>query len=171
MNPKSAMISIGFAVLAGGSTVSQAAPRPLQVAQTACPAHDFESFFAEFIESSAVRRRYTGSTIEVGSIAAPRQRGTVQRANPERFDITMFEYNYADTASVERWEKNRTPYVDLTLDWVKVPGGGWRITYQQAVMRDDGVGDGKTLVRKIGKPRAYIFAPEKGCWKLVRWLK
>ena len=71
MNAKNAMkTSVVFAILACGSTVAMTAPISdakeqlghLQVAQTACRAHDFESFFPEFIASSAVRRRRPGQT-------------------------------------------------------------------------------------------------------------
>jgi len=137
----------------------------------ACPGGDFDAFFEEFIRSSDVRRRYTNATVEERSFAAPARPGTVRPATPDRFDITMVEYTYADTASVQRWEKDKTPFTELSLDMKELPNGGWRVNYQSAIFQDEGVGDGRTLIRKTGKPHAYVFAPVNGCWKLSQWLK
>jgi hypothetical protein len=137
----------------------------------ACPGSDFETFFEEFIRSNDVRRRHTGSTIEEGSIAEPKGPGKLHPAAPERFDVTLVDYTYADAASVQRWEKDRTPFTELSLEMKELPSGSWRIEYQPAIFQDDGLGDSKTLIRKTGKARAYVFAPTGGCWKLVQWLK
>lgn len=137
----------------------------------ACPGGDFQGFLTEFAASRDVRRRYTAPTVEERSFAAPSRPGIARRADPDRFDIAMFEYVYADEPSVRRWEKDRTPIVELSLDWRQLPGGGWRVEYQPGIFRDDGEGDGRTLIRKTGKPRAYFFAPAGRCWKLVRQLR
>jgi hypothetical protein len=70
------------------SAQSQGRPK---TSPAACPSREFDSFFEEFIRSSDVRRRYTGSTIEERSIAAPQRPGAVRPATLERFDITLFE--------------------------------------------------------------------------------
>lgn len=137
----------------------------------ACRSGDFGEFLTRFIWSRDVRRRYTGPTVEERSFAAPSRPGIVRRADPDRFDITMVDYTYADAPSVQRWEKDGTPFVSLWLDVRKRPGGGWRVQYQPAILHDDGEGDGKTLIGKTGKPRAYLFAPAGRCWKLVRQLR
>ena len=143
----------------------------LRTAAAACRANDFDTFFNDFMWSADVRRRYTGATVEERSIAAPTRPGTVRPATPDRFDIELIDYTYADAASVQRWEKDKTPFTELWLTRTKLPDGRRRVEYQPAILHDDGEGDGKTLIRKIGKPRAYVFAPVGGCWKLVQWLK
>lgn len=143
----------------------------LASAAGACRSGDFDSFLTEFIWSRDVRQRYTSPTIEERSFAAPLRPGIVRRADPDRFDIAKIDYSYADELSVRRWERDGTPFVELSLDLRKLPGGGWHVQYQPGIFHDDGEGDGKTLIRKTGKPRAYIFAPVSGCWKLVRHLR
>ncbi len=143
----------------------------LASAAGACRSGDFDSFLTEFIWSRDVRQRYTSPTIEERSFAAPSRPGIVRRADPDRFDIAKIDYSYADELSVRRWERDGTPFVELSLDLRKLPGGGWHVQYQPGIFHDDGEGDGKTLIRKTGKPRAYIFAPVSGCWKLVRQLR
>jgi hypothetical protein len=153
-----------------GPVTAQSQSRPKN-APAACPSSEFDGFFEEFIRSSDVRRRYTGPTIEERSITAPERLGIVRPATPKHFDITFVDYTWADAASVQRWEKDSTPFTKLSLDMKKLPNGNWRVKYQPAIFRDDGEGDSETLIRKIGKPRAYVFAPVGGCWKLVQWLK
>lgn len=88
------MTSLFAAALAVATIISpvsaQSQGRP-KTSPAACPSREFDSFFEEFIRSSDVRRRYTGSTIEERSIAAPQRPGAVRPATLERFDITLFE--------------------------------------------------------------------------------
>jgi hypothetical protein len=179
-NREETMTRIQAALIAGlFATASGAAPHKDEVqpqmylkdAAEACQARNFDTFFNQFIWSPDVRRRYSAPTIEERAFAAPTRPGIKRPANPNQFDIAMIDFYYVDEASAIRWEKQRTPLIDLVLDRKELPGGGWRVTYQQALMRDDGEGDGKTLIRKLGKPKAYVFARVAGCWKLVQWLK
>ncbi|WP_438851201.1 hypothetical protein [Brevundimonas nasdae] len=48
--------------------------------------------------------------------------------------------------------------------------GSVRFPYQPGAFRDDGEGDSLTLVRKTGRPAAYVFTPADGCWRLTQHL-
>ncbi|WP_420137783.1 hypothetical protein [Sphingomonas sp.] len=143
----------------------------LKDAAGACQARNFDTFFDAFVWSPDVRRKYSAPVIEERAFGAPAKPGVKRPASSQRFEIAMIDFYYVDEASAERWEKQGTPLVDLALDRKALPGGAWTVTYQSALMKDDGEGDGKTLIRKIGKPKAYIFAWTGGCWKLTQWLK
>jgi hypothetical protein len=154
------------------AVASSGAPVQSVEAAAVCPGSTFDVFFTKFIWSRDVRREHTGPTIEERSFASPSRPGIVRRADPDWFDIALINDTYADELSARRWQKSgTTPYVPLWLDVRKLPGGGWRVEYQPAMFHDDGKGGAKTLIRKTGKPRAYIFAPSGRCWKLVRQLR
>jgi hypothetical protein len=109
--------------------------------------------------------------MEERSFAAPSRPGTARPANPEAFEITTVDYTYADRASVLRWEKDKTPFTELTISISDLPGGASRIEYRPGLFKDDGEGDGRTLIRHTGKPRAYVFNRVGDCWRLTQWLK
>lgn len=172
--------SLAFALLAatGAAPMMTSAPQDavsaqehLASAQGSCGADAFDTFLQEFIWSRDVRKKYSAATLDERAFAAPSRPGTARPANPDAFEISTVDYTYADTASVNRWEKDQTPFTELWIDRTQLPGGGWRIQYQPAILKDDGEGDGKTLIRKTGKPRAYVFTRDAGCWKLTQWLK
>ncbi|MEN3748443.1 hypothetical protein TPR58_14805 [Sphingomonas sp. HF-S3] len=153
---------------AQGAVTSDAHPAN---AQATCPGGDFESFLQAFISSADVRRKYTPATLEERSFAAPSRPGAARPVNPEAFEITMVDYSWADRASVVRWEKDQTPFTELTISISDLPGGAGRIEYRPGLFKDEGEGDGRTLIRHTGKPRAYVFNRVGDCWRLAQWLK
>lgn len=173
------MITLALALLAATGLTPMTTPVPDAVmagthaanAQGSCPGRDFDSFVQEFIASADVRKKYTPATIEERSFAAPSRTGTARPTNPEAFEITTVDYAWADRASVERWEKDQTPFTEFSIDISELPGGAGRIEYRPGLFKDDGEGDGRTLIRHTGKPRAYVFNRVGDCWRLAQWLK
>lgn len=49
--------------------------------------------------------------------------------------------------------------------------GSVRVPHQPGVFRDDGEGDSLALLRKTGRPAAYVFTPAVGCWRLTQPLR
>jgi len=142
----------------------------LNDAATACIQKDFDVFFEKYVWSADVRRRYTAPAILEGAYAAPTRPGVRRPADVQRFEIAMIDYTYVDAASADRNERDGTPVRHLWIEKTPLAGGGWRVQYQGAITRP-GEGDGVELIRKIGTPRAYVFVPAAGCWRLERWLK
>lgn len=142
----------------------------LNDAAAACIQEDFDGFFEKFVWSADVRRQYTAPTILEGAYTAPARPGVRRPADVQRFEIAMLDYTYVDAASADRNERDGTPPTHLWLKKTPLAGGGWRVEYQRAITRP-GEGDGVEIIRKIGTPRAYVFVPVAGCWRLERWLK
>lgn len=135
----------------------QAAPEPsaetqqlLQEAASACQRNEFYEFLEAFIASSNVRARY-------------------RDAPSEPFGIGKVDFSYVEPRSVDL--SNPDPnkrFREFAVDVTELAGKGRRVTYQPGIFLDDGEGDGKTLVRRTGKPSSYTFAWKNGCWRLTR---
>lgn len=166
------MLAIALALTAPFPSGQDAEQRAVNLneAAAACIQKDFDGFFEKFAWSADVRRRYSAPAILEGSYAAPARPGVRRPADPQRFEIAMMDYNYVDAASAARWERDGTRPRHLWLKKTPIAGGAWRVEYQNAITRP-GEGDGVEIIRRIGTPRAYIFVPVAGCWRLARWLK
>lgn len=143
----------------------------LKQARDGCANQEFGTFFEAFLFSPAVRAQYSAAQVEQRNFAQPNK--ATGRMLPgqqyRRFNISQVDFFYADTASVERWQADpKHAYTDLEVDIVPLAQGGQKVRYQPAIMRDDGEGDGRTLIRRIGKPAAYVFAWHNGCWQLTQ---
>lgn len=155
----------------GPASRAQADQTNLAQARDGCAAKEFGTFFEAFLFSPAVRAQYSAPQVEQRRFDQPAKATGKMLPGSQygRFNISRVDFYYADTASVERWETDPgQPYTDLTVDIVPLANGAQKVTYQPAIMRDDGEGDSKTLVRHTGKPAAYMFAWQNGCWLLFQ---
>ncbi len=144
----------------------------MEQATNACAAREFDSWFDAFVRSDAVRRRYSAPQIEQRSYASPHTLAAGRTERAEDFEISLVDYTYADRLSVERWQANPSnPFQPLDIDRQQRADGSVRVQYQPGIFRDDGEGDSLTLLRKTGRPAAYIFAPANGCWHLTQHLR
>lgn len=144
-------------MLAGSAYSATAAPTSpaeteefLREATSACRRGEFYEFLEAFIASGAVRARYR----DVPS---------------EPFRIGKVDYANLDPSSVAL--SNPDPnkrFRELAVDVTDLPGKGCRLTYQPGIFQDDGEGNGRTLVRRIGMPKSYDFAWKNGCWRLSK---
>lgn len=143
-----------------------------QAAQ-ACRFGDFDLLFEAFVFSPEVQRRYSAQIIEQRSFAAPH---TIleERTDPlQDFAIGRVDHTYADPASIRRWEAGQTStFTTLEVQHRLQTDGSMRIDYQSAIFRpEDEEGEAMVLVRKTGRPAAYVFEPVDGCWRLKQHLR
>lgn len=144
----------------------------LKQAAGACESRDFNSLFESFVRSAEVRRRYSAPQIELRTLADPRAPGTARPLSPDAFEIALIDYSYADAASVRRWEIDPArSFTLLSVEQKHLADGAVRIDYRPGLFRDDGEGDGRTLVRPTGAPAAYVFSRFGGCWRLTQHLR
>lgn len=141
--------------------------------RSACAQQDFHTFLQYYIGSAAVRQRYTAAQVEQRSFAQPQKAGrAIAAADMSLFRVGQLDWNYADAASLKQWEANPDQrYQLLDVTFTELPGGGRKVVYQPGVFHDDGEGDSMTLVRRTGKPAAYVFGWQNGCWQLTQDLR
>ena len=143
-------------------------------AKSGCSQKEFVQFLDAFIASPAVRAKYTAPAVEQRAFRQPaKASGTnLPASNYRIFNVSHVDWQFADTASVKRWEADPSqPYTALDVKFEDLPDGGYRFTYQPAILRDDEEGDGWTVERHIGKPAGYLFAWQNGCWQLTQDLR
>lgn len=150
----------------------------LEMADGACEAVDFASFFRAFGGSWAVREKYTAATVTFGmtgkSTAQPR------RAYLDRNDypISPMDNAYATAASVRLFDSKADAswrdlsYVELEfntandnrrrVDWL--PGMFQKHQTPPPPELEEGLGE---LVRATGGGGTLLFFPTETCWELV----
>lgn len=143
-----------------------------QAAQ-ACRSGDFDLLFEAFVYSPEVRRRYSAPILEQRRFSAPHAilEGRSERA--QDFAIGRVDYTYADPASIRRWESGQaSTFTTLEVTRRLQSDGAMRVDYQPAIFRpEDGESEAVVLVRKTGRPAAYVFEPADGCWRLKQHLR
>lgn len=174
-----ACTSIAFALSPGVHAGERALPRHVDLpweaqSRGACDSDNFEPFFEAFVRSPQVRMERTAKRVEHRSRADPSKLlGHFAGAQyQELFAISLSDYYYTDTNSMHKWESGKSDrYEDL---WVTIEPAAdriYRVHYSKAILRDDGEGDGKTLVRPYGAKRSYLFEMKHGCWQLTQDLR
>lgn len=179
--PNASALLIAAAVLgalpatasAQDTTTDSAARDELVDMRNACRHRDFSTFLQYYIGSAAVRQQQTAPQVEQRRFAEPQKPGhRVAASQFPPFGIGQIDWDYADPASLERWEANpahKYQLLDVTI--TELPGGGRKVVYQPGIFRDDGEGDSKTLVRRTGTPAAYVFGWQNDCWQLTQDLR
>lgn len=150
----------------------------LEMADGACNAVDFESFFKAFSGSWAVRAKYTAATVTYGmtgeSAAQPR-RSYLDR---NEFPIAPMDYEFVTAASAAAFESKPDAswrdlsYVQLEfntandnrrrVDWL--PGIFQKHQTPPPPELEEGLGE---LVRATGGGGTLLFFPTETCWELV----
>lgn len=150
----------------------------LEMADGACNAVDFESFFKAFSGSWAVREKYTAATVTYGmtgeSAAQPR-RSYLDR---NEFPIAPMDYEFVTAASAAAFESKPDAswrdlsYVQLEfntandnrrrVDWL--PGIFQKHQTPPPPELEEGLGE---LVRATGGGGTLLFFPTETCWELV----
>lgn len=150
----------------------------LEMADGACNAVDFASFFKAYSGSWAVREKYTAATVTHGmtgkSVAQPR-RSYLDR---NEFPIAPMDYDFVTAASAEAFEgKPDASWRDLSyvrlefntandnrrrVDWL--PGIFQKHQTPPPPELEEGLGE---LVRATGGGGTLLFFPTETCWELV----
>ena len=150
----------------------------LEMADGACNAVDFESFFKAYSGSWAVRAKYTAATVNHGltgkSSAEPRGR----YLDRNDFPIAPMDYDFVTAESAARFEtKPDASWRDLSyvqlefntandnrrrVDWL--PGIFQKHQTPPPPELEEGLGE---LVRATGGGGTLLFFPTETCWELV----
>ena len=177
---RSALASSAIAIALAGAAQPVFAETQADIAQcmaearSGCTQREFNQFLDAFIASPAVRAKFTAPQVEQRGFLQPaRTTGTSLPASEYRtFNISHVDWQFADTASVARWNADPSkPYTALDVKFEDLPDGSYKFTYQPAILRDDEESDGWTVQRHIGKPAAYMFAWRNDCWQLTQDLR
>jgi hypothetical protein len=151
----------------GDDTVSDA--EMLSSAVAAYKADNFDGFFELFTQNDAVRKAHLAPQIEVRALQQP---GKLVRSISGRdyrdYRIAMEDYQYVDAAAPAGRDSHRQIQIKPRL----LDGKTWQVGYIKVEYDGKGEGDDPgALVRTIGKPGAYVFEFNNGCWQLTRDLR
>jgi len=150
----------------------------LEMADGACNAVDFPSFFRAFSGSWAVRDKYTAATVTHGmtgkSTAQPRR----QYLDQNDFPVSPMDFEFATAESVKIFDsKSDASWRDLSyvqlefntandnrrrVDWL--PGIFQKHQTPPPPELEEGLGE---LVRATGGGGTLLFFPTETCWELV----
>lgn len=145
----------------------------MQMSKDACKAKDFAAFFGSYAQNRKVRDAQTAALVEVRSLKNPKKKIEDVDARDFLFNIQMLDYSYYDADSALKFDKSENPddLVDVKVDFKELGGDKHRIDWTRAQMKPDDEGEGKVLVKTIGKPGAYIFEYVDGCYQLTQDLR
>jgi hypothetical protein len=150
----------------------------LEMADGACNAVDFPSFFRAFSGSWAVRDKYTAATVThgvTGKSAAQPRRSYLDR---NVFPIAPMDYEFVTAESAARFErKPEASWRDLSyvqLEFNTANDNRHRIDWLPGIFQkhqtppppelEEGLGE---LVRATGGGGTLLFFPTTTCWELV----
>lgn len=151
----------------------------LDMAERACNAVDFPTFFRAYGGSWAVRARYTATTVQYGitgrSRAIPRQ----EYLDRDLYPIAPMDNDYATAETVRAFEGKPgaswrgLTYVELEfntagdnrrrIDWL--PGRFEKQMTPPPPGLEEGLG---AMVQQTGSGGALLFQPTKTCWELFQ---
>ena len=150
----------------------------LEMADRACNAVDFESFFKAYSGSWAVRAKYTAATVTHGLTGKSRAEPRGAYLDQKAFPIAPMDYDFVTAESAARFEaKPDASWRDLTyvelefntandnrrrVDWL--PGIFQKHQTPPPPELEEGLGE---LVRATGGGGTLLFFPTATCWELV----
>lgn len=150
----------------------------LDMADGACNAVDFSSFFKAFTGSWAVRAKYTAATVTHGMTGQSRSLPRRDYLALNDFPIAPMDYDYVTAASAAAFEgKPDASWRDLSyvqlefntandnrrrVDWL--PGIFQKHQTPPPPELEEGLGE---LVRATGGGGTLLFFPTETCWELV----
>jgi hypothetical protein len=150
----------------------------LEMADGACNAVDFPSFFKAFSGSWAVRAKYTAATVEQGVTGQSRSETRRDYLGRDAFPVAPMDYEFVTAASAAAFEaKPDASWRDLSyvrlefntandnrrrVDWL--PGIFQKHQTPPPPELEEGLGE---LVRATGGGGTLLFYPTETCWELV----
>lgn len=150
----------------------------LEMADGACSAVDFPSFFKAFSGSWAVRAKYTAATVEQGVTGQSRSEPRRDYLGRDAFPVAPMDYEFVTAASAAAFEaKPDASWRDLSyvrlefntandnrrrVDWL--PGIFQKHQTPPPPELEEGLGE---LVRATGGGGTLLFYPTETCWELV----
>ena len=150
----------------------------LEMADRACNAVDFESFFKAYSGSWAVRAKYTAATVTHGATGKSRAEPRRSYLDQNAFPIAPMDYEFVTAESAAAFEtKPDASWRDLSyvqlefntandnrrrVDWL--PGIFQKHQTPPPPELEEGLGE---LVRATGGGGTLLFFPTETCWELV----
>ncbi len=150
----------------------------LEMADGACNAVDFASFFKAYSGSWAVREKYTAATVTYGMTGKSRAKPRRQYLDQNDFPIAPMDYEFVTAESAARFEsKPGASWRDLSyvrlefntandnrrrVDWL--PGIFQKHLTPPPPELEEGLGE---LVQETGGGGTLLFFPTATCWELV----
>jgi len=150
----------------------------LEMADRACNAVDFESFFKAYSGSWAVRAKYTAATVTHGPTGKSRAEPRAAYLDQNAFPIAPMDYDFVTAESAAAFEtKPDASWRDLSyvqlefntandnrrrVDWL--PGIFQKHQTPPPPELEEGLGE---LVRATGGGGTLLFFPTETCWELV----
>ena len=150
----------------------------LEMADGACNAVDFASFFKAYSGSWAVREKYTAATVTHGMTGKSRAEPRAAYLDQNVFPIAPMDYDFVTAESAARFEtKPDASWRDLSyvqlefntandnrrrVDWL--PGIFQKHQTPPPPELEEGLGE---LVRATGGGGTLLFFPTETCWELV----
>jgi len=150
----------------------------LEMADRACNAVDFESFFKAYSGSWAVRAKYTAATVTHGPTGKSRAEPRAAYLDQNAFPIAPMDYDFVTAESAAAFETRPDAswrdlsYVQLEfntandnrrrVDWL--PGIFQKHQTPPPPELEEGLGE---LVRATGGGGTLLFFPTEACWELV----
>lgn len=127
------------------------------LAAEACTQKGYWSFFEQFVKSEAIRKTHTSPKVELRSYSGKAK----IEGQYEQFKIGMYDNTWIYIDPIKKTEKvQRLELKD------EVSGNTFRVNYQKAEFGSD-----EQLLKKIGKPGAYVFELQNACWRLTQELR
>lgn len=150
----------------------------VEMADGACNAIDFASFFKAYSGSWAVREKYTAATVTYGMVGKSRAKPRRQYLDQNDFPIAPMDYEFVTAESAAQFEsKPNASWRDLSyvrlefntandnrrrVDWL--PGIFQKHQTPPPPELEEGLGE---LVRATGGGGTLLFFPTETCWELV----
>lgn len=137
----------------------------LAAAANACQGGRFNEFWGSFVQSGAVRARYTAEQVRFGDVGRSRTMARTDYAASRSFPVALWDYAWVAANSTNREAQLGPDFLDLSInqsssnrvrvDWVRRTGGNF-----------EGL-DTPESYTTFGQPGYLLFMPTESCWELV----
>ncbi len=150
----------------------------LDMADGACNAVDFASFFKAYSGSWAVREKYSAATVNYGMTGKSRAVPRSEYLGRDDFPVAPMDYDFVTAESAAAFEsKPGASWRDLSyvaLEFNTANDNRRRVDWQPGIFQkhqtppppelEEGLGE---MVRATGGGGTLLFFPTETCWELV----
>ncbi len=135
-------------------------PQASAVLAADCAQDKYQQFFEDFVELVDARKDYVSHEVEMLDAAHPAHKlAAVPGERYEGFRIGIVDSRWVDT-KIAATKLEDAPTLDVDVS--RIDGQTFRVDYVKAIFDAD-----DRLVRKYGKPGAFVFKHRDRCWMLA----